>query len=134
MRGRAGRTGADRTRRAGASPHLARRPGGARTGGPPGPQAFAAAAARAAPVPGGVMIGERSASRPGPFRSRTSAIDRPLTRPLTTVVIRLLNCEDQWTRHAKAVLNPPSNEPVDATPMFTPPTTCHGGSGDTRTG
>ena len=36
--------------------------------------------------------------------------------------------------HAKVVLNPPSNEPVDTTPMFTPPTTCHGGSGDTRTG
>ena len=40
----------------------------------------------------------------------------------------LLNCEDQWTRHAKVILNPPSNEPVDTTPMFTPPTTCHGGS------
>ncbi len=41
----------------------------------------------------------------------------------------LLNCEDQWTRHAKVILNPPSDEPVDTTPMFTPPTTCHGGSG-----
>lgn len=46
----------------------------------------------------------------------------------------LLNCEDQWTRHAKVILNPPSNEPVDTTPMFTPPTTCHGGSGDATTG
>lgn len=46
----------------------------------------------------------------------------------------LLNCEDQWTRHARVILNPPSNEPVDTTPMFTPPTTCHGGSGDTGTG
>jgi hypothetical protein len=46
----------------------------------------------------------------------------------------LLNCEDQWTRHAKVILNPPSNEPVDTTPMFTPPTTCHGGSGDASTG
>ena len=46
----------------------------------------------------------------------------------------LLNCEDRWTRHAKVILNPPSNEPVDTTPMFTPPTTCHGGSGDASTG
>lgn len=42
----------------------------------------------------------------------------------------LLGCEDQWTRHARVILNPPHNEPVDTTPMFTPPTTCHGGSGD----
>ena len=45
----------------------------------------------------------------------------------------LLNCEDQWTRHATVILNPPSNEPVDTTPMFTPPATCHGGSGDAST-
>src|SRR5215471_2700086 len=42
----------------------------------------------------------------------------------------LLNCEDKWTRHARVILSPPSNEPVDTTAMFTPPTTCHGGSGD----
>jgi len=28
------------------------------------------------------------------------------------------------------LLNPPSTEPVDTTPLFTPPTTCHGGQGD----
>jgi len=28
------------------------------------------------------------------------------------------------------IRNPPSNEPVDTTPLFTPPTTCHGGTGD----
>ena len=43
----------------------------------------------------------------------------------------LLNCEDQWTQDSTSViLSPPSNEPVDTTPMFTPPTTCHGGQGD----
>ena len=42
----------------------------------------------------------------------------------------LLNCEDKWTGHNTVILNPPSNEPVDTTPLFTPPTTCHGGSGD----
>ena len=42
----------------------------------------------------------------------------------------LLDCEDQWTTHDTVVLNPPKNEPVDKTPMFTPPTTCHGGKGD----
>jgi hypothetical protein len=42
----------------------------------------------------------------------------------------LLNCEDQWTGHNTVILNPPSNEAVDTTPLFTPPTTCHGGSGD----
>lgn len=42
----------------------------------------------------------------------------------------LLNCEDKWTRHATVLLDPPANEPVDATPLFTPPTTCHGGQGD----
>jgi len=77
MRARAGRTGADRTRRAGASPHPARRPGGAWAGGrralkplpgddvPPG---------RDPPRrPGGVMISERSWSRPRPrpFSRRT---------------------------------------------------------------
>jgi len=46
----------------------------------------------------------------------------------------LLACEDKWTRHASVILNPPSNEPVDTTPMFTPPTTCHGGSGDLASG
>jgi hypothetical protein len=45
----------------------------------------------------------------------------------------LLNCEDAWTRNSKVILNPPSSEPVDTTPLFTPPTTCHGGSGDIRT-
>ena len=42
----------------------------------------------------------------------------------------LLNCENKWTQHNTVILNPPSNEPVDTTPMFTPPTTCHGGTGD----
>jgi hypothetical protein len=46
----------------------------------------------------------------------------------------LLACEDKWTRHATVILNPPSDEPVDTTPMFTPPTTCHGGSGDLASG
>lgn len=44
----------------------------------------------------------------------------------------LLNCEDKWTKHATVILNPPSSEPVDTTALFTPPTTCHGGSGDGR--
>jgi hypothetical protein len=42
----------------------------------------------------------------------------------------LLACEDRWTRNATVILNPPSNEPVDTTPLFTPSTTCHGGTGD----
>jgi hypothetical protein len=42
----------------------------------------------------------------------------------------LLNCEDKWTQHNTVIQNPPSNEPVDTTAMFTPPTTCHGGTGD----
>lgn len=42
----------------------------------------------------------------------------------------LLACEDTWTRHTTIVENPPSDEPVDPTPLFTPPTTCHGGEGD----
>jgi hypothetical protein len=42
----------------------------------------------------------------------------------------LLDCEDQWTQHATVILNPSSTEPVDATALFTPPTTCHGGQGD----
>jgi hypothetical protein len=42
----------------------------------------------------------------------------------------LLACEDRWTRHATVILDPPSNEPVDTTPLFSPPTTCHGGTGD----
>jgi hypothetical protein len=42
----------------------------------------------------------------------------------------LLHCEDEWTRHSTVILNPPSTEPVDTTPLFTPPTTCHGGQGD----
>jgi hypothetical protein len=43
----------------------------------------------------------------------------------------LLACEDQWTeRHTSVILDPPSTEPVDPTPLFTPPTTCHGGQGD----
>jgi hypothetical protein len=42
----------------------------------------------------------------------------------------LLNCEDQWTRHTTVILDPPSNEPVDTTALFSPPTTCHGGTGD----
>jgi hypothetical protein len=36
----------------------------------------------------------------------------------------------KWTRHGTVILNPPSNEPVDTTPLFTPPATCHGGTGD----
>jgi hypothetical protein len=46
----------------------------------------------------------------------------------------LLHCEDKWTRHATVILNPPSNEPVDTTALFTPPTTCHGGTGDIASG
>ena len=46
----------------------------------------------------------------------------------------LLNCEDTWTGHNTVILNPPSNEPVDTTPLFTPPTTCHGGTGDGHSG
>jgi len=42
----------------------------------------------------------------------------------------LLTCEDTWTRHATIILDPAATEPVDATPLFTPPTTCHGGQGD----
>jgi hypothetical protein len=42
----------------------------------------------------------------------------------------LLNCENRWTRHSTVIQNPPSNLAVDTTPLFTPPTTCHGGSGD----
>jgi hypothetical protein len=42
----------------------------------------------------------------------------------------LLNCEDEWTQHNTVILDPPSTEPVDTTPLFTPPTTCHGGQGD----
>jgi hypothetical protein len=42
----------------------------------------------------------------------------------------LLDCEDAWTQHANVLLNPPSTEPVDTTPLFTPPTTCHSGQGD----
>jgi hypothetical protein len=46
----------------------------------------------------------------------------------------LLNCEDQWTQHNTVILNPPKNEPVDTTPLFTAPTTCHGGTGDGGSG
>ncbi|HEY2579586.1 MAG TPA: hypothetical protein VGI74_25020 [Streptosporangiaceae bacterium] len=46
----------------------------------------------------------------------------------------LLNCENKWTTHNTVILNPPSNEPVDTTALFTPQTTCHGGSGDGGTG
>ena len=46
----------------------------------------------------------------------------------------LLNCEDKWTGHNTVILSPPSNEPVDTTPLFTPPTTCHGGTGDSGGG
>jgi hypothetical protein len=46
----------------------------------------------------------------------------------------LLNCEDKWTRHATVILSPPASEPVDTTALFTPPATCHGGSGDSHTG
>ena len=42
----------------------------------------------------------------------------------------LLACEDKWTKHARVILHPPSNEPVDRTALFTPPTRCHGGTGD----
>ena len=42
----------------------------------------------------------------------------------------LLNCENKWTGHNTVILSPPSNEPVDTTALFTPPTTCHGGTGD----
>ena len=42
----------------------------------------------------------------------------------------LLACEDTWTAHATVVLDPPADEPVDTTPLFTPPATCHGGAGD----
>ena len=42
----------------------------------------------------------------------------------------LLRCEDQWTQHNTVILHPPSTEPVDTTPLFAPPTTCHGGQGD----
>jgi hypothetical protein len=46
----------------------------------------------------------------------------------------LLNCENKWTRHATVILSPPASEPVDTTALFTPPATCHGGSGDSHTG
>jgi hypothetical protein len=42
----------------------------------------------------------------------------------------LLACEDAWTRHTTIILSPASDEPVDTTPLFAPPTTCHGGTGD----
>ena len=42
----------------------------------------------------------------------------------------LLNCEDKWTTNASVNLSPSKTEPVDTTALFTPPTTCHGGSGD----
>jgi hypothetical protein len=42
----------------------------------------------------------------------------------------LLNCENTWTQYNTVIQSPPSNEPVDTTPLFTPPTTCHGGTGD----
>ena len=42
----------------------------------------------------------------------------------------LLSCENTWTRTTSVMLNPPSTEPVDTTPLFTPPTSCHGGTGD----
>jgi hypothetical protein len=42
----------------------------------------------------------------------------------------LLDCEDTWTDHETVILDPPSTEPVDTTPLFSPPTTCHGGAGD----
>jgi hypothetical protein len=42
----------------------------------------------------------------------------------------LLGCEDTWTRHDTVILDPPSTEPVDTSPLFSPPTTCHGGTGD----
>jgi hypothetical protein len=40
----------------------------------------------------------------------------------------LLNCENKMTRHATVILNPPSNEPVDTQPLFTPPTSCNTGA------
>lgn len=46
----------------------------------------------------------------------------------------LLNCENTWTQNNTVILDPPSNEPVDTTPLFTPPATCHGGSGDGGSG
>jgi hypothetical protein len=37
----------------------------------------------------------------------------------------LLNCEDTWTFNSTTViLNPPASEPVDTSPLFTPPSTC----------
>ena len=42
----------------------------------------------------------------------------------------LLACEGTWTGHNTVILDPPSTEPVDTTPLFTPPATCHGGTGD----
>jgi hypothetical protein len=42
----------------------------------------------------------------------------------------LLACENKWTKTVPVILNPPVTEPVDSTPLFTPPTTCHGGTGD----
>ncbi len=39
-------------------------------------------------------------------------------------------CEHTWTRHNPIILSPASDEPVDTTPLFTPPSTCHGGTGD----
>jgi hypothetical protein len=42
----------------------------------------------------------------------------------------LLNCEDKWTTTESVIESPASNEPVDTTPLFSPPTTCHGGTGD----
>jgi hypothetical protein len=37
----------------------------------------------------------------------------------------LLNCEDVWTFNSTTViLNPPAGEPVDTSPLFTPPSTC----------
>jgi hypothetical protein len=42
----------------------------------------------------------------------------------------LLACEDTWTTTTTVIENPSTTEPVDTTPLFTPPTTCHGGQGD----
>jgi hypothetical protein len=37
----------------------------------------------------------------------------------------LIKCEDAWTFNSTTViLNPPSDEPVDTSPLFTPPSTC----------
>lgn len=37
----------------------------------------------------------------------------------------LINCEDAWTfKSTTVILNPPSDEPVDTNPLFTPPSTC----------